>query len=208
MPPSRRKSGDTVAAVIPLTADRWPDVEALFGASGACYGCWCQYWRMPRAEWRKSKAAANRTALRAQAGSGRPPGLIGYDAAGQPVGWVSLGPRDDFPGLRSGRFFGETPDTPGVWSIVCFYVPAKHRRRHVAEGLLQGAVADARRAGARILEAYPWDLSVKTAAASSLYVGTLPLFRRAGFAVASRLVPHRPVVRLALRGRGQMSTIG
>lgn len=153
---------------------------------------------MPRIEWRKSKATGNRAALRAQAKSDRAPGLIGYDAGGRPVGWVSLGPREDFPGLRSGRFFGETPDTSGLWSVVCFYVPVKHRRRHVAEGLLAGAVKYARRSGARILEAYPWDVTLKAAAASSLYVGTLPLFRRAGFKVVSRLVSHRPVVRLAL----------
>lgn len=192
------KPHGSVAEVRPLTANRWPDVESLFGSSGACYGCWCQYWRMPRAEWRNSKAAGNRMALKAQVDSGWAPGLIGYDAGGQPVGWVSLGPRDDFPGLRSGRFFGETADAPGLWSVVCFFVPAKHRRHHVAEGLLAGAVAYARRGGAKILEAYPWDLTLKAAAASSLYVGTLPLYRRAGFKVVSRLVPHRPVMRLAL----------
>lgn len=188
----------SLAAVEPLTAARWRDLLALFGPQGACYGCWCQYWRLPRAEFRVTRAPQNRAALEAQTRAGREPGLIGYDAANKPLGWVSLGPRDDFPGLRHSRFFGGTPDEPGLWSVVCFYVPAAQRRRGVAEALLRGAIARARARGGRVLEAYPWDLAAKSAASSSLYVGTLGMFLAAGFKEVSRKVPHRPVVRLAL----------
>ncbi len=27
----------------PVTAERWQDLEALFGESGAYGGCWCMY---------------------------------------------------------------------------------------------------------------------------------------------------------------------
>jgi hypothetical protein len=27
--------------VYPVTADRWPDLEALFGPKGRYAGCWC-----------------------------------------------------------------------------------------------------------------------------------------------------------------------
>ena len=194
----QQRARGTLAPVVdvqPLTADRWPDLLTLFGPGGACFGCWCQYWRRSRADWRKAKAADNKSALESQARGEQPPGLIGYDAQGAPVGWVALGPRDDFPGLRNSRFFGDTPDGPGLWSVVCFYVPAAHRGRGVAEALLAGAVRRARGAGARVLEAYPWDLGVKSGATSSLYVGTLPMFVAAGFREVSRRVPHRPVVR-------------
>lgn len=191
---SRPSSSYPVVGVCPLTGDRWPDLLRLFGPGGACFGCWCQFWRMPRAEWRQAKAADNKAALERQARGDQPPGLIGYDASGGPVGWVALGPRDDFPGLRNARFFGETPDAPGLWSIVCFFVPAAKRGCGVAEAMLAGAITHARRAGARALEAYPWDLDTKSAAASSLYVGTLAMFAATGFKEVSRRVPHRPVV--------------
>lgn len=188
----------TVADVLPATADRWTDLLALFGPQGACYGCWCQYWRRPRAEWRQARASGNRAELERQVHGKRPPGLIGYSADGTPVGWVSLGPREDFPGLRNSRFFGDTPPEPGLWSIVCFYVPVSQRGRSVAAAMLDGAIAYARRAKAKVLEGYPWDLAVKAGASSSLYVGTLSMFVAAGFREESRRVPHRPVVRLRL----------
>lgn len=190
-----------IAAIRALTATRWDDLLALFGPAGACFGCWCQYWRMPRAQWRNAKAAGNRAALEQQARDGVRPGLIGYDKCNTPVGWVSLGPRDDFPGLRNARFFGETVDVSGLWSIVCFYVPAKERGRGIAEAMLAGAIGYARKRRVRVLEAYPWDLGMKGASASSLYVGTMGMFHDAGFAVASRKVPHRPVMRLALSAK-------
>ena len=33
----------------PLTRDLWPAFEDLFGKQGACYGCWCTYFRLPPA---------------------------------------------------------------------------------------------------------------------------------------------------------------
>src|SRR5690606_12077780 len=105
----RPRTTRTVADVLPATADRWTDLLALFGPQGACDGCWCQYWRRPRAEWRQARASGNRAELERQVHGKRPPGLIGYSADGTPVGWVSLGPREDFPGLRNSRFFGDTP---------------------------------------------------------------------------------------------------
>jgi hypothetical protein len=30
----------------PLTRERWPDFETLFGATGACAGCWCMRLRL------------------------------------------------------------------------------------------------------------------------------------------------------------------
>ena len=36
----------------PLTADRWPDLEDLFGKDkGANSGCWCMWPRVSRAEF-------------------------------------------------------------------------------------------------------------------------------------------------------------
>ena len=37
----------------PLTPERWPDVEALFGRGGASYGCWCMFFRRTSTEMSK-----------------------------------------------------------------------------------------------------------------------------------------------------------
>ncbi|MEK1934037.1 MAG: GNAT family N-acetyltransferase, partial [Pararhizobium sp.] len=34
----------------PLTPDRWDDFATLFGPQGACYGCWCTYFRVSAKE--------------------------------------------------------------------------------------------------------------------------------------------------------------
>ncbi len=33
---------------VPLTPELWPALERLFGAHGACGGCWCMWWRVER----------------------------------------------------------------------------------------------------------------------------------------------------------------
>ena len=47
----------------PLTPDLWPALEDLFGENGACYGCWCMYWRIG-SEYRKRPSAKNKAAFR------------------------------------------------------------------------------------------------------------------------------------------------
>ena len=135
--------------VRPLTVARWADLEALFAARGcgAARRCWCMYYRRTgRASelfGGRTCADASRAALRALARSDLPPGLIAYRAR-QPVGWISLGPRDDFARLKRSSVMKAVDDTP-VWSIVCFVVPAEYRNQGVARGLLEGAIAYARR---------------------------------------------------------------
>ena len=41
-----------------LTPARWKDMEELFGANGACGGCWCMAWRIEKGEkWAEVKGA-------------------------------------------------------------------------------------------------------------------------------------------------------
>ncbi len=62
----------------PLTSDHWPDLETLFGANGACSGCWCMWWRLKRSMWQKQKGAGNRNALKKLTLSEAGPGIIAY----------------------------------------------------------------------------------------------------------------------------------
>jgi len=44
----------------PLTPERWRDLESLFGPRGACGGCWCMFWKLPRREFSRRKGEGNR----------------------------------------------------------------------------------------------------------------------------------------------------
>src|SRR3712207_7273034 len=52
----------------PLTPERWGDLERLFGARGACGGCWCMPWRLSRSRFERQRGEQNRAALRALVG--------------------------------------------------------------------------------------------------------------------------------------------
>ena len=46
-----------------VTPADWPTIEVLFGKNGACGGCWCMFWRLPKggAFWQEQKGVRNRT---------------------------------------------------------------------------------------------------------------------------------------------------
>jgi GNAT superfamily N-acetyltransferase len=185
--------------VRPLTPERWPDLEAIFNAKGCSVarGCWCMYYRLSGSRGElppgATHAQANRAALKRLVDSGRPPGLIGYRGR-QPVGWVSLGPREDYAKLQRSPVMKAVDDRP-VWSIVCFVVPAPFRGQGVARALLDRAVAYARKQGATLLEAYPVDKRGRSGD-DSMWFGAKSMYDAAGFEVVARRKPHRPVVRV------------
>jgi len=189
----------------PLTPERWPDLEAVFGAKGCSMarGCWCMYYREsgqvePPAGVKGSEDRRRR--LRALVDANARPGLVGY-RDGAPIGWVALAPRAEYPRLRRSPVAKAVDDVP-VWSIVCFVVPPAHRHQGVATGLLHGAIAFARDRGAPALEAYPIDKATPGADAW-LWNGAMSMYRKAGFVEVARRRPERPVVRLAFTAAGR-----
>ena len=187
--------------VEPLTPARWPDLEAIFNARGCALarGCWCMYYRQSGSHASlpsgMTRARANRASLRALADAGRPPGLIGYRGK-DPVGWISLGPREEFAKLRRSPVMKPVDEQP-VWSVVCFVVPSACRRQGVATALLEGAIDYAGKRGATLLEAYPVDHPTRSAD-DAMWFGAKSMYDAAGFRVVARRKPHRPVMRLAL----------
>src|SRR3982074_3053839 len=133
-----------------LTPELWPALEDLFGALGACNGCWCMYWRIGSA-YRRRPREATRRAFREAVRRGPPPGLLAFDGD-VPVGWCQLTPRDGLPWLdRTWRL--ARVDDKAVWSLSCFYVRIGHRRRGVTSALIAAALRAAKRSGAPALEA-------------------------------------------------------
>src|SRR5687768_3317214 len=90
--------------ILPVTAKHWADLERLFGSNGACGGCWCMWWRNSNKEHEADKGEGNRLKLQALVKrKGPAPGLLAYgaDETGelQPVGWVAVAPREEYPRL-------------------------------------------------------------------------------------------------------------
>jgi GNAT superfamily N-acetyltransferase len=177
--------------VRPLTLERWPALEGLFGPAGGSNGCWCMYWRIgPR--YRARPREDNRNDLRQLAGSGPPPGLLAFDGD-LAVGWCELAPRTDLAWLDHLRHTGPVDDLP-VWSLACFYVRRTRRGQGVMDALIESAVPVAAQAGAPALEAYPVDTAVP-GHTTNLFPGVASIFARNGFRIVARRKPDRPIMR-------------
>jgi GNAT superfamily N-acetyltransferase len=177
----------------PLTPELWPALEDLFGQNGACYGCWCMYWRIGNV-YRKTPRERNKAAFQEIVKRGPPPGLLAFDGD-LAVGWCQLTPRDALPWLERSWRLRRVDDLP-VWSISCFYIRKGYRRKGITATLIAAAVKAAKKAGAAALEAYPLDAKFTPSASGTGYAST---FRGAGFKVVARRVPPRPIMRHDLR---------
>lgn len=182
--------------VLPATADRWEDLEQLFGPKGACAGCWCMWWRLRRAEWTQGKGQGNRRALRALVRSCEPTGLIAY-AGTDPIGWIAVAPREAYPGLERSRTLKPVDERP-VWSVTCFFTSREYRRRGVTVKLLEAAVKHARAEGAECLEGYPVEPRKDSVPDVFVFTGLVGAFRKAGFVEVARRSETRPIMRREL----------
>ena len=197
----------TTVDIRPLTPERLPDLASLFEQGGDPRWCWCAYFRIRGFDFSKGSKARHRAAMegatRDANREGRAPGLVAYDGD-EAVGWISIGPREDYERLAHSVVLKPVDDKP-VWSIVCFVVGRRSRGRGVARQLLDAGVDYAREHGATMLEAYPVEVAEgKRLSAGDAYRGTLSMFEQAGFKVAERRASQgrpRPIVRRAVRPR-------
>lgn len=163
----------------PVTSDRWNDMEKLFGPNGAYSGCWCMWWRITRSEFDRNKNPGNRRAMKKIVRDGPVPGILAYKD-GEPIGWCSIAPREDFGSLNRSRVLKPIDEQP-VWSIVCFFIHKEHRDTGVGAKLIEAAVEYAKMGGARIVEAYPTKPRGKRLDPVSSFMGIPKAFKRAGF---------------------------
>ncbi len=177
----------------PLTPERWADFEKLFGKCGAGGGCWCMWRRLSKREFDAQKGEGNRRAMKAIVDSGLVPGILAYHE-GQPVGWCSVAPREEFPRLERSRILKPVDKQP-VWSVVCFFVDKLHRRRGVAARLLEAAVEYVRERGGSIVEGYPVEPKRSGMPDLFAYQGLVSMFRSVGFTEVARRSETRAMMR-------------
>ncbi|MFQ5342625.1 MAG: GNAT family N-acetyltransferase, partial [Anaerolineae bacterium] len=160
---------------------------------GAYGGCWCMWWRLTRREFEQQQGEGNRQAMKAIVESGQVPGILAY-AAGQPVGWCSVAPREHYGSLNRSPVLKRLDDTP-VWSIVCFFVAKEHQNQGIIYGLIQGAVDYVRSQGGKVVEAYPTAPKGRRLPPVSVYMGLPAVFEKAGFVECARPSQSKVVMR-------------
>lgn len=179
--------------IVPARASHWGLLTGLFGARGACGGCWCMYWRKQHAAFERDKGERNRRDLERLIRADRPPGLLAISRR-TPVGWCAVGPRSAFPRLARSRNLAPVDDL-GVWSLPCFFVRRDWRRRGVATRLVAAGLAHARGLGAPSIEAYPVNPTGQAYPDTFAFTGFAKQFRRLGFREVARRAPTRPIMR-------------
>jgi GNAT superfamily N-acetyltransferase len=182
----------------PAAASRWSDLEDLFGERGACGGCWCMFWRLPRKKFEAGKGAGNKRALKRIVTSGPEPGIIGY-LNSEPIAWCAVAPREDYIALERSRILKPVDDQP-VWSVSCLFIKKPYRRQGISAQTLRAAVAFAASHGAAIVEGYPVEPSTNTIPDPFLWHGIASAFLAAGFKEVARRSTSRPIMRCEVDG--------
>lgn len=178
----------------PLTIDRWNDYEQLFGPRGACAGCWCMYWKLPRKDFTVGQGDMNRLAQKKIVTSGQIPGLIAY-VDGFPAGWLAVEPRENYLVLNNSRILKRIDELP-VWSVTCFFVAKKYRNSGLTVALLNAAIRFVAKQGGKVIEGYPVDpLSNGKMPPVFVYTGLMSAFKQAGFVEVERRSEKRPIMR-------------
>lgn len=182
--------------VEPVTPDRWDDLVALFGPSGAYSNCWCTWWTWRSADWERHTPAQRRAELRRQVAGGMEPGLLAYDDD-EPVGWCAVAPRSRYERLTSPRARTYRPiDDRESWVVTCFFVRKDRRGSGIAGALLGEVKRFVADRGGTLVEGYP--VKDHSHGAAATYTGTAGMFADAGFEEAAR-PGGRSLVRLEVR---------
>ncbi len=195
----RRLEEDVIGnrtCIVPATADRWGDLEAVLGPKGGAGGCWCMLWRIPRKDYDAGKNGRNRQELRTLVHGQSPPGLIAY-VDNEPAGWCSVAPRSEFPQLARSRILKPIDDVP-VWSISCFVIVRHYRLIGLSVAMLGAAAEFARDRGGTFVEGYPVEPHRGDYPAVYAWTGLASAYRKAGFTEVGRRSPTRPIMRKSL----------
>ncbi|MGH9968629.1 MAG: GNAT family N-acetyltransferase [Pyrinomonadaceae bacterium] len=180
----------------PATAARWGDVEDLFGERGACGGCWCMFWRLPRKQFDANKGDGNKRAFKQIVFAGQEPGIVAYIGR-EPVGWCAIAPREEYSALERSRILKQVDENP-VWSISCLFIKKPYRRKGISAQLLHAAVEFAATKGAKLVEGYPVEPSMEQMPDPFLWHGVPSAFKAAGFREVARRSKSRPIMRFEI----------
>lgn len=182
----------------PVTKGNWDKFVALFGNRGACANCWCMFYRLKQAEFKAGKVNdINKNRMKKLIWEEKPVGVIAIHE-GQAIAWCAFAPREDYLKLENSRIHKRIDDNT-VWSIPCFFIDKKFRRKGISVALLQGVIEYARKNNIRIIEAYPTIPTQEVLPDAFVWIGLYKSFERAGFEIVDRTSKSRPMVRYYLQ---------
>ncbi|MDR3609885.1 MAG: GNAT family N-acetyltransferase [Ignavibacteriaceae bacterium] len=181
----------------PVDKSRWKDLEKLFGARGACGGCWCMTWRLHTKEFNANKGEGNKKLLKKIVYRNEEPGVIAY-VNNVPAGWCAAAPREVYVKLENSRVLSPI-DGKEVWSVSCLFIAKGYRRQGLSTKLLKNVVKFCKERGAKIVEAYPAEPYSENIPAAFAWTGIPSSFERAGFKEAARRSRTRPIMRFIIR---------
>src|ERR1035437_5652912 len=107
----------------PIDKSRWKDLEKLFGAWGACGGCWCMTWRLHTKVFNANKGEGNKKLLKKIVYRDEQPGIIAY-VNGEPAAWCAAAPREVYVKLEKSKVLSPVDDQK-VWCRQPLYSPGK-----------------------------------------------------------------------------------
>ena len=173
--------------VLPATVDRFDDFTTVVNRTRRANACWCLSPRLTIGDIETLGEGSREQAMRRLCERPIPPGVVAY-RDGVPVGWCNVGPRSEMSRLVRSRTIPTLDDVP-VWSVVCLVVRPGFRRQGVTGHLLDGVVEHARQHAAPMLEAYPVEPKGRMDVTMA-FVGTVPMFERAGFHKVTQTKGH------------------
>ena len=154
------------------------------------------FWKLRGKAYEESKGMENRQSHKTLVSAGTVTGLLAY-WHGEVVGWVAVEPRSAYEKLAHSRAL-KPVDAQEVWSITCFFVAKKFRRKGIAVELIKAAVDHVRLHHGKIVEGYPVDAK-ENSPAPFVFTGTASAFKKAGFKEVARNTPTRPIFRYTIK---------
>jgi GNAT superfamily N-acetyltransferase len=172
-------------SLVRLDKRRFADFERLL--SGREFnGCYCALWRRHGPDWEercKSRPKENLEDARLALAEGAHVGFLALrESDGAFVGWTGSGPKTAFPYMkdRFGSRLGPFEDS--LWAVGCVAVAFPHRGVGYGSRIVELVVEEARRSGARAVEACP----VEPEHESEAFRGSKALYESLGFVLCGQ----------------------
>jgi GNAT superfamily N-acetyltransferase len=183
---------------------------ALFESAGS--GCYCNYWHFDgdKNAWLERcylKPDENRAALVERLAASELCGVVTRNDAGAICGWMKVMPAAHLSRLYDQRVYRRLPYfeeqsaemRQRTYTIACMYVAEADRGRGAAHALLGAAIAAAKEAGARAIEAFPRGAPEgERLRPDQVWLGPEGLYLTAGFRAVTDFRAY-PVLRLDLK---------
>ena len=122
-------------------------------------------------------------------------------ADGACVGWCQFGTPAELPNIKNPKAYELDLEALPSWRIGRIFTGIRHRGRGVARAAVTAVLAEIRRAGGGVVEAYPEQVADrKPQRGAHLHTGPESLFEELGFMRERQIAKWRWVMRLRVDG--------